>query len=133
MSSEGSAGFPASGLTGMMDVPSLCWSLLHWTGLRLPDVGGVLRDGAVAGELAGVAHIEDRLAHPRVGLCVQGADLFLGLDVCRQVGEVPIVVAVREEHVPDRGKDPRLGLTEGVVTDHIQCGAGLGLTVVVPV
>jgi hypothetical protein len=58
--------------------------LLHWAGLRLPYVGRVFRDGAVAGELAGMADVEDRLARPGVGVHIQPPYLLLSLHVGRR-------------------------------------------------
>src|SRR5262249_10383561 len=39
---------------------------LHGARRRVPDVGRVLGDGAVAGELAGAGHVDDGLAGPGV-------------------------------------------------------------------
>src|ERR1700730_15807679 len=45
--------------------------LWHRTRLRIPNLGGVLRDRAVARELAGARDIEDGLACPSVAIGVQ--------------------------------------------------------------
>src|SRR5262245_41318155 len=47
----------------------------------LPDLRRVVSDGAVAGELAGTGHVDDRLARPGVRVGVQLAESLLGLGV----------------------------------------------------
>src|SRR5215813_1924177 len=108
-------------------------ALLQRTWLCLPDVAGVFRNGAVTRKLAGMAHIEDRLTCPGLWLRVQGAHLCLGFDIGRQIGKVSVIVPMRQEHVQDRGKNPRLVRTEGVGGDHIEGTAGFRLMVIVPV
>src|SRR5262249_9104253 len=105
---------------------------IHRTWLRTPDVAGILRDGAVAGELAGTTDILDRAARPGVGLEVKRTNLLLGPDVRREVGQMHVAVALRHERVPDRGEDPRLVRAEGVRGDQVQRAMSLGLVVVVP-
>ena len=85
--------------------------------------GGVLRDGAVAGELARAAYVDDRLARPGVRVPVQGADLRLRPDVGGQVGQVHVVIAVRQQRVPDRTEDARLAAAEIVGEDQVQAPA----------
>ena len=46
-------------------------SLIHRTWFDFPDVAGVLGDRAVAGELAGMSHVQDRPARPGIGLDVK--------------------------------------------------------------
>ena len=63
--SDGSAGFPAFGLTFMIGFPSDAIhsnQLCEETRLNVPDVPRVLCDGTVAGELTGPGHVQDRLA-----------------------------------------------------------------------
>src|SRR5262249_18434118 len=43
-----------------------------------------------------------------------------------------VMIAVREERIPDRRKHPRLGMAKGIVADHIQDIAELWLMLVVP-
>src|SRR5262249_56438169 len=47
---------------GRLPAWRVSWALLQRTWLCLPDVAGVFRNGAVTRKLAGMAHIEDRLA-----------------------------------------------------------------------
>src|SRR3954464_10766415 len=77
-----------------------------WPGV--PDVGRVLGDGAVAGELAGGGDVQNRLARPRVGSSVQLAQPTVGLEVGPQVRQVQVAVAVGHEHVAERLEDSRL-------------------------
>jgi hypothetical protein len=55
--------------------------LRHRARYHVPDAGGILRNGSVAGELAGAAYIEDRFAGPCVGVDKQGVDFGLCLNV----------------------------------------------------
>src|SRR5215471_17209347 len=107
-------------------------ALLQRTWFYLPDVAGVFRNGAVTRKLAGMPYIEDRLARPRVGLRVQGAHLCLGIDIGRQISKVSVIVPMRQEHVQDRGKNPRLVRAESIGGDHLEGAAGLRLMVIVP-
>ena len=56
-----------------------CSCQFHRTRFGAPDLAGVLRDRAIARELAGMRHVEDRPARPFIGLEVERADLVLGL------------------------------------------------------
>src|SRR6266568_4934905 len=106
--------------------------LLYRAGLYLPDVRGVIGYRPVAGERASMADVEDRLARPGRGVPVQGTDLGLGLDVRRQVCQVHVVIAVPQEHVDNRGEDPRFGRAEGVGGNHVQGPSSLRLLRIVP-
>src|SRR5215813_7420326 len=106
--------------------------LRHRTGLHPPDVGGVFRDGAVARKLSGVANIQDGFPGPCLGLAIQLSHLLLCTSVGREIGQVHVMIAVREERLPDRRKHPRLGMAKGIVADHIQDIAELWLMLVVP-
>ena len=46
-------------------------ALRHRTRLHVPDVRRVLGDGAIAGELSGAGHVQDRLARPSLRILVQ--------------------------------------------------------------
>jgi len=64
--------------------------------LQVPDLLGVLLDGAVAAELARPQRIQDGHLGPLLLVQVGGVDLLLRLDVGREVGanQVPVVVVV---------------------------------------
>src|SRR5262249_26444811 len=106
--------------------------LRHRTGLRPPDVRSVFRDGAVARKRAGVAAIQDGFAGPLLGVSIQFSNLLLRMSVCRQICQVHVMIAVREERIPDRRKHPMLGMAKGIVADHIQGITDLWLMLVVP-
>src|SRR5262245_37838509 len=82
--------------------------------LRSPDVSRILRDRAIAEELARIAHIEDRPARPGFRLPIELADLLLGTCVGREVGKMHVVVAMRQQGVPDRAIDSRLAPAESL-------------------
>ena len=62
--------------------------------LDMPDALGVLRDGAVAGELAGGYHVIQALARKGfgVGRVVNGAEL--GIDIAVQIVKAEIVIGL---------------------------------------
>ena len=70
--------------------------LLHYDtghGLGVPDVGRVLGDRAVAGELPGAGHVQDRLARPGSRVGVERAQAAVRLEIGREVRQVHVVVA----------------------------------------
>src|SRR5258708_7143802 len=76
--------------------------------LDVPDLLGVLADGPVAGERSRGGDVADRLAEPGVWVAVQLAHLLVRLRVGGQVGQVHVVVALRQQRVVDRGEDAAL-------------------------
>src|SRR5260370_42434810 len=87
--------------------------------LGTPDAAGVLHDRAIAGELAGMRHVDDRPARPGGGPLIKRAGLLLGPYVGRQVGEVHVVVAMGQKRVQDRSEDARLAVVEGAGADQV--------------
>src|SRR5262249_36008527 len=90
------------------------WALLLDGGVRegtddgrldLPDLAGVLADGAVGGELAHARDVEQRLAVPGRAILVLDVDPQLSLDIVMEVGEVHVLVARAEELGHDRAED----------------------------
>src|SRR5262245_33200828 len=69
-------------------LPDSDQSSLHRTRCCIPNLGGVLRDGSIAGELSGASHIDDGLARPGLRIGVQLAEALLGLRVRSQVRQV---------------------------------------------
>src|SRR5574337_1904602 len=59
-------------------------------GLDVPDLPGVLGDGAVAGEFAHPGNVQDGLARPDRGVFERLSDPFLGVDVGRQIGQMEV-------------------------------------------
>ena len=102
-------------------------------GFDVPDVGRVLGDGAVAGELARAGHIQDGLARPGVRVGIQLDQPLVRLQVGLQVRQVHVVVAVRQQRVAQRREDARLIAAEVVGEDQVQRRARLRLVLVVPV
>src|SRR4051794_16692906 len=106
--------------------------LADWTGGRPPDRPGVLRDRPVAREFPGTGDVEDGLAAPFLAVRVEVGHARLRRDVGPQVSQMHVVVAVREQGIPDRAVEPRLAGVEVAREDQIQGLAGLVLAVVVP-
>src|SRR5262245_33672133 len=93
-----------------------------WDGTRLgmPDLGGVLGDGAVARELARASHVKDGLARPLIAVRVQLEQPAIRLEVAREIGQVHVVVTARQEGLPQRFEDPRLIAAEVVREDQLE-------------
>src|SRR5436309_14837947 len=71
----------------------------HRARLGVPDLGRVLGDGAIAGELARPGDVEDGLACPPLLVRVELEEPPVGLQVGAQVGQVHIMVAAGEQRV----------------------------------
>src|SRR5208282_2825464 len=82
--------------------------LRHWTGLRAPNLVGVLLNRPVAGEFARAGDVESALARPLVRFAIKIAKGAVRLEVGRQIGQVHIGVAVGQERAPERLENPRL-------------------------
>src|SRR5271166_3872224 len=122
------AGLPARG--EMVMHRSFSW---HRTRLRSPDFSGVLGDRVVAGELPAAGHVQDGLARPGVAVAVQRGQPLVRLEIGPEVGQMQVVVSLRQQRVPQRSEDARLVAAEMIGEDHVQRGAGLRLVVVMPV
>jgi hypothetical protein len=82
------------------------WELLFgqkWFGV--PNLFGVLGDGAVAGEPAGRGDVQDHLACPRRLVGIQFPQPLMGLSVAGEVGQMPVVVAVLQQCIEDGRED----------------------------
>src|SRR5262245_39153016 len=123
---SGVAGLPARGEIGMAP------TLAHGTRFRAPDLGSVLGDRAIARELAGSGHVEDRLAGPRWRVGVEREQARVRLEVRPEVGEVHVVIAVAEQRVAQGGEHPGLVAAEVIREDQIERGARLAIVLVVP-
>src|SRR5262249_14988337 len=106
--------------------------LTHRARLHVPDLRGILRNRSVTRELPGMGDVEDGLSRPFFRVRVQSANLGVRLAVCREVGQVHVVVTAGEQRVPDGGEDAGLMTAEVVGTNEVQGAARLGLVVVVP-
>src|SRR5262249_1304113 len=98
----------------------------------IPDAGRILGNGAVAGELSGTGHVDDRLTGPHVGIGVQLAESLLGLGVRRQVRQVPVVVAPLQQGLAARRADPWLIAAEVIFEDQVEGVPYLRFVLVVP-
>ena len=74
--------------------------LQHRTRLRLPNLSRILGNCAVARKLAAAGDVQDRFLRPCAGIGIQCAEPVLRLAIRSQIGQVHIVVAVFEEHIP---------------------------------
>src|SRR5215475_7072537 len=79
--------------------------LKHRARLRVPDLGRVLGDGAVAREEARCGDVGDDLPCPRSRVCVELEKPTVRLEIRAQVCQMPVVVALVEEGVPQRLED----------------------------
>src|SRR5215813_661880 len=104
----------------------------HRARLGVPDLRCVFPDGAVAGKAVRASYIDNRFAGPTIRVRIKLSDLALSLQIRFEVGQMHIVVAVIQERVPDRAKDPRLVAAKVVVKNKIEGFAGLRLIPVVP-
>src|SRR5499425_651034 len=107
--------------------------LEHRARLRVPDLGRVLGDGAIAREEARGGDVGDGFSRPRLLIRVELEEATVRLEVGAQIGEVHVVVAAGEQRVPHRLEDLRLVAAEVVGEEKVQCGARLVVVVVVPV
>ena len=64
--------------------------------MNVPDLFGVLCDGAVAGEFAGIGDIEDDFGHPAFGVGEGLGGFFLGAGVALEVGADEITIDAGE-------------------------------------
>src|SRR5262245_32205433 len=92
----------------------------HRARLDVTDVRGVFGDRPIARELSRRGHIEDDLAGPGVRRRVQLAELLVRFDERREVRQVHVVVAVREQRVDDRPEDAGLVAAEVVAADQVE-------------
>ena len=75
-------------------------ALSHRTRLRAPDLRGVFRDRAVAGEFPRARDIENALLSPIVRRAIEFGHSLVGLKIGAQVGQVHVVIAVGEQRAP---------------------------------
>ena len=60
---------------------------LHGNRVHLPDILGILTDGAIAGEFAHAGYIEDRHPRPSFNIFVGSTYRILGLNIGSVVSE----------------------------------------------
>src|SRR3954453_1164760 len=101
-------------------------------GFRPPDRSGILRDRAIARELPGPCDVEDGLAAPPLTILVEFGYARLRRGVGGEVGQVHVVVAPVEQHLPDRPVPPRLPPAEMAREDQVEGPSGLVVVLVVP-
>src|SRR5947209_15080612 len=121
------AGFPARSEIVMAG------PLRHWARSRIPNFGGVLGDGSVAGEFAGSGNVQYRLARPFVSVGIEIAKPLIRLEVGFEVRQMHVMVAMRQQRLTYWSKDARFMAAEMVGGDPVQCGSGFRLIVVMPI
>src|SRR5262245_43420364 len=80
----------------------------HGAGGGVPNVGGVFRDGPIAGEFTRAGYIRDGHSRPGVRIFVQFAEPLLGLGIRRQISQVHEIVPSTEQRFADWRKYPWL-------------------------
>src|SRR5215471_15112963 len=105
--------------------------LRHRAGFGGPDLAGVLRDGAVAGEPSGAGDVENGLARPVMRSGVKLHEPPVRFEIGGEVGKVHVLVATPHD-VAQWLEDARLLVAEVVGEDHVERLMGLGFVVVVP-
>ena len=89
-------------------------------GVEVPDVFGILGDGAVAGELAGAGGVHERGFVPCLRIAIEGFDSVLRLDEGGEVLEEHIVVVEVQEVFQERLEDAGGHQGEDVAADHVE-------------
>jgi len=88
--------------------------------MDVPDALGVFHDGAVAGKNPHVGRVENGRPGPGLGIEIEPADRFPGLDAGPVVGRDAVVVAVAEQAVQDGGEQVRFARRERPPADHVE-------------
>src|SRR4051794_39044681 len=109
------AGSPASGISLIDSSVSR-----HRARLYVPDFGGVLGDGTIAGKPSGIGHIQDGLARPTLWVGVEVEQSVVRLEIRRKISQVHVVVAMRYQSISQRLEDACLMATEVVREDQIE-------------
>src|SRR6266478_1386721 len=105
------AGLPASGEMSICVVLSMGSgkvSLWDRARFRVPDLGRVLGDCPVAGELAGAGDIQNCFARPSIAVCVEFAKTLIRIKIGLEVRQMHVVVAMRKQRVVNGSENPRL-------------------------
>src|SRR5271165_1194036 len=103
-------------------------------GFGVPDLPGIIADRAIAGEPAAAGDIDDCPGSPSRGiLAVERADALLGLNVTAQIGQVHVVISMRQERLVNRFVEARFTGVDVVAEEQVDGGASLRLVIVVPV
>ena len=91
-------------------------------GRDVPDLAGVLPDGAVGRELAAPGDVQDRHARPALLVAVRLLDLVLAGTVGGEVGEDEVRVAAVQERVHHRPEQPLLTRREHAGGERVEHG-----------
>src|ERR1700736_3000836 len=78
----------------------------YWVWFRLPNVGCVFSNGAVARKLSGACYVQNRFMCPCAGISIQRAEPFMRLAIRRKVRQVHVVIAITRDR-RDKGVKPR--------------------------
>jgi len=82
------------------------------TWLSFPNLASIFKDGAVAGKLTGARDVDNGLFRPALPVSIKAAHSFMGLTVRLEIGQMQVMVAVREKGFVNRIEDPRLMAVE---------------------
>ena len=101
-----------------------------WFGV--PNLPGILGNGAVAGEPARCGNVQNHLACPCRLVGIQFPQPLMGLGVTGEVGQMPVVVAVLHQRIEDGREDAGFVLAEMIAGNQVERGARLRFVVIVP-
>ncbi len=88
-------------------------------GFDLPDLVGILDDGAVGGEFTHACNVDDGLANPFQRLLIKFIDLVLRVHVAAEIRQQAIDVSVFQKRFNYGIKDARLSFAEVIALDHV--------------
>src|SRR5258708_20203350 len=112
---------------------SLIVFLGYWVWFRLPNVGCIFSNGAVARKLPRACYVQNRFVRPCARIGIQCAEPFMRLAIRREVRQVYIVIAVGQESLAQRFEHTWLVAAEVIRKNKVQRGSSLRLIFIMPV
>src|SRR5574337_444114 len=100
-------------------------------GLDVPDLSGVLGDGAVARKFSDAGNIQDSLTCPHRGVFERLSNPFLGCDIRLQIGQMEVRVPPVQDRLVNPAKQARLVRTKQVGNKRIHESSHVGTTMII--
>src|SRR6516164_11754270 len=95
--------------------------------LRVPDLGGILRNRTIAREATGRREVQDHLMGPAFRIRIDVEEAPIRGEIGLKIGEMHIVIAAGEQGLAQGPEDARLGGAEMVLEDEVERRARLRL------